>query len=149
MKQAYIDKSVRDLRSALTSLSDQSLKTSRRLDDTYYTILEKVSVLRQTIGSLQELSGLTKELHDNFGSDAKELIDDVQGQFDSFDNFDSQQQQVLGLEERIHSGKQKADSLTDRLAKAKDRVDAWAQAETEWEAKNTRMPPFGEVWQTY
>ncbi|KAH7408233.1 hypothetical protein DE146DRAFT_366105 [Phaeosphaeria sp. MPI-PUGE-AT-0046c] len=128
----------RDLRAALTLLSDQSLKTSRRLDDTYYAILEKVSVLRQTIGSLQELSGLTKELHENFASDTKELIDDAQGQFDGFDAFDSQQQQVLGLEDRIRSGKKKADSLTDRLAKAKERVDAWAQAETEWEAKNTR-----------
>lgn len=146
MQRKDIDKGVRDLRAALTSLSDQSLKTSRRLDDTYYAILEKVSVLRQTIGSLQELSGLTKELHENFGSDTKELIEDVQGQFDGFDNFESQEKQVHGLEERIHSGKEKADSLTERLAKAKERVDAWAQAETESEAKNTRMQPFGEDW---
>jgi hypothetical protein len=88
---------------------------------------------------LQELSGLTKELHENFESDTTELVDDVQGQFDGFDNFDAQQQQILGLEDRIQVGKQKADSLTDRLAKAKERVDARAQAELEWETKNTRM----------
>jgi phage FluMu protein gp41 len=138
MEMRHIDKIIRDLRAALTSLSDQSLKTSRRLDDTYYSILEKVSVLRQTIGSLQELSGLTKELRENFESDTKELIDDVQGQFDSFDNFGNQQQQLVDLEDRIRAGKKKADYLTDRLASAKERVDARAQAELEWATKNTR-----------
>jgi chromosome segregation ATPase len=139
MKPKQVDEATRDLRTALKSLSDQSLKTSRRLDDTYYSILEKVSVLRQTIGSLQELSGLTRELRENFESDTTELVDDVQGQFDGFDNFDDQQQQILGLEDRIQVGKQKADSLTDRLAKAKERVDARAQAELELETMNTRM----------
>jgi chromosome segregation ATPase len=138
MNPDRIDNSTRDLRIALKTLSDQSLKTSRRLDDTYYSILEKLSVLRQTIGSLQELSGLTKELHDNFESDTKELLDDVQGQYDGFDNFDGQQQQIVGLEERMQVGKKKVDSLTERLAKAKERVDARAQSESEWTAKNTR-----------
>ncbi|EAT88044.2 hypothetical protein SNOG_04284 [Parastagonospora nodorum SN15] len=135
LERKRVEARERDLRTALKTLSDQSLKTSRRLDDTYYSILEKVSVLRQTIGSLQELSGLTKELHDNFESDTKELIDDVRGQYDGFDSFDNQQQQLVDLEERIHVGKQKADSLTHRLAKTKERVDARAQSEQEWAAR--------------
>jgi predicted RNase H-like nuclease (RuvC/YqgF family) len=133
------DKATRDLGTALQSLSDQSLKTSRRLDDTYYSILEKVSVLRQTIGSLQELAGLTEELHHNFESDTKELIEDITGQFGGFDNFDAQQQHITGLEKRIDAGKDKADALTDRLAKAKKRVDARAQTESAWATKNSRM----------
>ncbi|KAF1840047.1 uncharacterized protein K460DRAFT_323918 [Cucurbitaria berberidis CBS 394.84] len=128
----------RDLRSALQSLSDQSLKTSRRLDDTYYSILEKLSVLRQTIGSLQELSGLTKELHDNFETDTKELIEHVEGQFEGFGDFKAQQEQVNGLEERIKSGREKAELLTTRLTKAKEHVDSKAKSEAQWEAKNTR-----------
>ncbi|KAG9188316.1 hypothetical protein G6011_02239 [Alternaria panax] len=127
----------RDLRAVLQSLSDQSLKTSRRLDDTYYSILEKVSILRQTIGTLQELSGLTKELHDNFESDTTELVDDVTGQVDAFDGFKAQQEQVSGLEERIRAGKEKADALTARLERAKERVDARAKSEAQWQAKNT------------
>jgi hypothetical protein len=138
MNVREIDKANRDLHTALKSLSDQSLKTSRRLDDTYYSILEKVSVLRQTIGSLQELSGLTKELHENFESDTKELLDDVQGQIDGFGAFDSQQKQIVDMEERVKAGKNKADSLTERLARAKDRVDARARSEVEWEAKHIR-----------
>ncbi|KAH7399452.1 hypothetical protein BKA66DRAFT_406898 [Pyrenochaeta sp. MPI-SDFR-AT-0127] len=132
----------RDLRITLQSLSDQSLKTSRRLDDTYYSILEKVSVLRQTIGTLQELSGLTRELHDNFKADTKELVEDVMGQFEGFDNLQAQQKQISALEERIKLGMDKADALTLRLAHAKERVDARAKSEAEWEATNTRRLHF-------
>ncbi|KNG51216.1 hypothetical protein DDE82_007997 [Stemphylium lycopersici] len=126
----------RDLRAALQTLSDQSLKTSRRLDDTYYSILEKVSVLRQTIGTLQELSGLTRELHENFESDTTELVEDVTGQVEAFDGFKTQQEQVCGLEERIKAGKERADALTARLDRAKERVDARAKSEAQWQAKN-------------
>lgn len=131
----------RDLRTVLQSLSDQSLKTSRRLDDTYYSILEKVSTLRQTIGTLQELSGLTKELHGNFENDAQELLDDVQGQFENTGSFDTQQKQLAALEERIRLGKEKADALTARLAAAKERVDARARSEAQWEASTNRTSP--------
>lgn len=129
----------RDLRAALQSLSDQSLKTSRRLDDTFYSILEKVSVLRQTIGTLHELSGLTRELHDNFEADTTELLEDVTSQVEAFDGFKTQQEQISGLEERIRAGKKRADALTARLEQAKERVGARAKSEAEWQAKNTRM----------
>jgi DNA repair ATPase RecN len=141
MRWREIDKALRDLHTALKSLSDESLKTSRRLDDTYYSILEKVSVLRQTIGTLQELSGLTTELHDNFEADTKDLTDDVQGQIDGFNNFDKQQKQIVDMEQRVTESKTKADSLTDRLSKAKERVDTRARSEVEWEVKHTRMSP--------
>lgn len=116
------------------------MKTSRRLDDTYYAILEKLSTLRQTIGTLQELSGLTKELHGNFETDAQDLLDDVKGQLENSDNFDTQQKQVTLLEERIRAGKEKADALTARLAEAKETVDRRARIEAQWEASTNRMP---------
>lgn len=128
----------RDLRKALQSLSDQSLKTSRRLDDTHYAILEKVSILHQTIGTLQELSGLTKELQVNFESDTRELVEDVTGQVEGFEGLKTQQEHVSALEGRITAGKQRADALTARLARAKERVDARARAEAEWQATSTR-----------
>ncbi|KAJ5026689.1 hypothetical protein J3E72DRAFT_374938 [Bipolaris maydis] len=127
----------RELRAALQSLSDQSLKISRRLDDTYYSVLEKISVLQQTIGTLHELSGLTRELHQNFEADTTELVEDVAGQVEAFDNFETQQEQVISLEERIKAGKEKADALTARLEQAKEHVDAKAKSEAEWQAKNT------------
>lgn len=134
-----------ELRAALQSLSDQSLKISRRLDDTYYSVLEKVSVLQQTIGTLHELSGLTRELHQNFEADTTELVEDVTGQVEAFDNFETQQEQVIGLEERIKAGKEKADALTARLEQAKEHVDAKTKSEAEWQAKNTSMDTTGLI----
>jgi len=128
----------RDLHTVFQSLSDQSLKTSRRLDDTYYSILEKNSTLQQTIGTLQDLSGLTKTLQANFESDTKELVNQVSGQVAGYDNFQSSQRQVNALEERIKLGKQKADSLTARLARARERVYRRARSEAQWQATNTR-----------
>ncbi|KAF2869290.1 hypothetical protein BDV95DRAFT_596320 [Massariosphaeria phaeospora] len=133
-----------ELRLSLQNLSDQSLKTSRRLDDTYYSILEKISVLRQTIGSLQDLSGLTKELHKNFTSDAEELVDEIHTQFEGFNDFGTQQEQVVALEERISVGKEKSQALNKRLAKAKERVEARAKAEAEWDVRTTRR--FRVLW---
>jgi uncharacterized phage infection (PIP) family protein YhgE len=138
-QDAFSNMAHRDLRATLQSLSDQSLKTSRRLDDTYYSILEKVSILRQTIGTLQELSGLTKELHNNFEADTTELVEDVTGRVEAFDDFQTQQAQISDLESRIKAGKERADALTARLTKAKERVDARAESEALWQAKNTRM----------
>jgi hypothetical protein len=123
------------LRSSLQNLSDQSLKTSRQLDDTYYSILEKLTVLRQTIGSLQELSGLTKELHDSFLEDTKELADDIRGQFKAFNGFGEQERHIGELTERIKVGKERADALNIRLAEARTRVEKRAKAEAEWEAR--------------
>ncbi|KAF2467577.1 uncharacterized protein BDR25DRAFT_292080 [Lindgomyces ingoldianus] len=127
-----------ELSSSLQTLSDQSLKASRQLDDTYYSVLEKVAILRQTIGSLQELSGLTKELHENFQADTKELTEEVKVQFDGFNNFGTQQGHVEALEERIRAGKGKASALHERLVEARSRVDARAKLEAKWEARTTR-----------
>ncbi|XP_014555652.1 hypothetical protein COCVIDRAFT_101998 [Bipolaris victoriae FI3] len=137
LEEKRVEARERELRAALQSLSDQSLKISRRLDDTYYSVLEKISVLQQTIGTLHELSGLTRELHQNFEADTTELVDDVTGQVEAFDNFETQQEQVIGLEERIKAGKEKADALTARIEQAKEHVDAKAKLEAELQAKNT------------
>jgi DNA repair ATPase RecN len=100
--------------------------------------LEKVSSLRQTIGNLQELSGLTKELHKTFQSDIKELAEEVHGQFEGFADFETQQEQVTALEEKIRVGKEKADALTARLEDARRKVDERAKLEADWEATTSR-----------
>ncbi|KAF2118318.1 hypothetical protein BDV96DRAFT_488467 [Lophiotrema nucula] len=137
-EQARVKARENELRASLQGLSEQSLKTSRRLDDTYYSILEKVAVLRQTIGSLQELSALTQELHEQFQSDTTALTEDIQGQFEGFNKFETHQEQVEALEQRITAGRDKANALTTRLAEARSKVDARAQLEAENEARTSR-----------
>lgn len=72
-------------------------------------------------------------------------MEDVTSQFDSFDNLQAQQKQVTTLEERIKVGMEKADALTLRLEHAKERVDARAKSEAQWEATYTRMASNHDV----
>ena len=129
----------RDLRTSLQTLSDASLQTSRRLDDTYYSLLERLAQCRQTINGLQELSNLTQELHHNFQNDTQELVEDIEGQFEGFGGFEAQQEQVGALEERLQKGREKADRLGERLDEARRRVEARGKLERELESRNTRM----------
>jgi CHAD domain-containing protein len=126
------------LRQTLHSLSDASLKTSRQLDDTYYSILEKLSALRQTIGSLQDLCTLTKQLHATFDSDTADLTDEIKAQFLGFDNFSAQENLIDELETRIQGGREKAEALAKRLDSARSRVEAREKVEREWETRTNR-----------
>ncbi|PVI08053.1 hypothetical protein DM02DRAFT_648118 [Periconia macrospinosa] len=127
-----------ELRCSLQNLSDKSLKTSRLLDNTYYSLLEKASVLHQTLGNFQELANLTKELYENFEADTKEITDDIRGQFEGFRNFQEQGEQIAALEARLHAGREKANDLNARLAEARSCVEARAKSEAELELRNTR-----------
>jgi len=127
-----------ELRSSLQTLSEYSLNSTRRTDDTYYSILEKLSMLRATIGELQELSTLTKELHEDFLHDADELEEEITAQMDAFHDFEPQEQQIEVLEERVKVGREKARTLNIRLDDARKRVEIRERVEREWEAKISR-----------
>ncbi|KAK7725088.1 hypothetical protein SLS57_004001 [Botryosphaeria dothidea] len=134
------------LRNALHALSEQSMTTTRRLDDTYYSILEKVSGLHNTIDGLQELSMLTKKLGDEFTSDADELVDEVNNSLDSIGDFESQARLLEEFEARIVTGKEKAARLNERLEAARKRVDERERLEEEWRTSvNRRLRIFWSV----
>lgn len=131
----------RELRKSLRALSGFSLATTRRLDDTYYSILEKVASLRSAIGGLQELLDLTKQLRDEFQTDTDELEADVQGQTDGFGGFSMQRGRIEELEARIKAGREKANGLSDRLETVRQRVEVRRRVEGEWQAQSSRKPP--------
>ncbi|KAF2088060.1 hypothetical protein K490DRAFT_906, partial [Saccharata proteae CBS 121410] len=124
----------RQLRKALERLSEYAMKATRRLDDTFYGILEKVSTLHSTIDGLQELSTLTKSLHAELGSDADEVMEEIQGQIVGFSGFHAQRQVIEEFEERIVTEREKAGVLYQRLEAARRRVDEREKAEGAWQA---------------
>lgn len=114
------------------------MSTTRRLDDTYYSILEKVSHLHSTIDGLQELLTLTKKLGDEFASDGDELVDEVNNSLDSIGDFESQARLLEDFEARITAGKEKAARLNERLETARKRVEGREKLEEEWRASVNR-----------
>lgn len=123
-----------ELQRTLLGLSEESMKTTRRLDDLYYNLLEKLSGLRSTISNLQELASLTAGLHKQFSEDTTELTQDLGRQIEGFGGFKTQQSDLEDIETRVRMSRQKADGLSERLEKARRRVNRLEEREKEWQA---------------
>ncbi|KAH9214536.1 hypothetical protein DL95DRAFT_389506, partial [Leptodontidium sp. 2 PMI_412] len=104
-----------ELRNALNNLNTHSNLTTRRLDTTYYSVLEKLTTLQSTITSLKELAHLTRGLTEQFGTEAQEVVDDVTGQVDGFNGFRDQEARIKGLMERVDGGRERIKILAGRV----------------------------------
>ncbi|KAI9847202.1 MAG: hypothetical protein M1837_003066 [Sclerophora amabilis] len=127
----------KELCSSLSNLNDVSNSTTRRLDDVYYSILEKLSTLHSTVSSLQDLTRLSHQLHENFEGEARVAESEVQDEIDGFGSFDTQQTKIRRLQGRVYEGKEKVEILGHRLEKVRSRVEKWEQKESEWQIKTT------------
>jgi chromosome segregation ATPase len=131
--------SIRELRESLQALSEQSMKTTRQLDDVYYSILEKVSVLQSTISNLQDLSSMTRDLHKEFQSETGAFESEMKEQMVAFGGFDNPKQRIGDFETRVKTSKAKADELSARLESARARVLALESEEKEYQDMVSRM----------
>ncbi|KAF2675455.1 hypothetical protein BT63DRAFT_38238 [Microthyrium microscopicum] len=126
-----------EIRSVYQDMSHTSMESTRKLDDIYYNILERLSGLQSTIGSLHELSGHTKDLRHNFDKEAAEVKKDITEQVDSFGGFETQRSQINELQSRIGGSKSTTDKLTKRLEAARNRIQVLENQEAEVQASIT------------
>jgi hypothetical protein len=125
-------------------LNTLSNNTTRRLDNTYYSVLEKLSVLQNTILSMQEIAGLTKSLNEEFKTESEEVINEVQGQLEGFNGFQSQEERISALQTRVKAGRDKIGTLGERVDIIRQRVESWEKAEFEWQERTRRR--FRLIW---
>src|SRR5437016_3208943 len=111
------------------NLNALSNTTTRRLDNTYYSILEKLSMLQSTISSLKELANMTRALKTDFKAESDEVVSDVSAQLDTFSDFSEQEKRIEALQERIKKGREKIKVLANRVDVVKERVEGWERAE--------------------
>lgn len=126
-----------ELRSSLNELSELAHASTRRLDNIYYNLLEKVGTIRATIGSLQELAEASRKLHSNFQEEVGGLETDIQSQIDAYGSFKEQQSRVEDMEARVRAARSRAEALSGRLETARTRVETWAHREKEWQEKTS------------
>lgn len=119
-------------------LSAFSTETTRRLDDTYYAVLEKLNMLQGTITDLKELAGMSQELDESFKVESQELVTELEQQVDSFGQFDDQQKRILELRGRIHTGRDKVDALSRRVDVVRERIEGWERADMEWQERTRK-----------
>ncbi|KAK8872873.1 hypothetical protein PGQ11_003387 [Apiospora arundinis] len=126
------------LKKSLTDLNTFSTDTMRRLDDTYYAVLEKLSTLQSTLVAMKELACMSQETKDVFRKDAQELVTEVGTQLDSFGQFDEQEERIEALKSRILTGRQKVQSLSERMDRVLTRVENWDKADKDWQERTRR-----------
>ncbi|OTA82811.1 hypothetical protein M434DRAFT_84437 [Hypoxylon sp. CO27-5] len=126
------------LRKSLMELSAASTTTTRRLDETYYAVLEKLSMLQNTVVALKELADMSQELNENFKAESKALVSELEQQADSFGQFDDQQKRIEELQGRIHAGRGKVEALSQRVDIVRERIEDWERADMEWQERTRR-----------
>ncbi|KAK8048916.1 hypothetical protein PG994_010646 [Apiospora phragmitis] len=126
------------LTKSLTDLNAFSTDTMRRLDDTYYAVLEKLSTLQSTLVAMKELACMSQETNEVFKKDAQDLVTEVETQLDSFGQFDEQEERIEALKGRILLGRQKVQSLSERMDRVHARVENWEKADKDWQERTRK-----------
>ncbi|CAG8953840.1 hypothetical protein HYFRA_00006732 [Hymenoscyphus fraxineus] len=127
-----------ELRNAILNLNTLSNNTTMRLDNTYYAVLEKLSVLQNTITSMKELATMTRNLNEEFKAESEEVVNEVRGQLEAFEGFESQEKKISGLQERVREGREKIEILGGRVEVIRLRVESWEKRDSEWKERTRR-----------
>ncbi|APA05807.1 hypothetical protein sscle_01g005770 [Sclerotinia sclerotiorum 1980 UF-70] len=128
----------KELRNALTDVNAVADHTTRNLDATYYSVLEKLGDLHRTIGSLKELAAMTRQLNEDFNTEGEELVEESRAQLEGFEEFEAQEQKITALEKRVKEGRNTIDILSGRVDIVRKRVKGWEKAEQEWQDKTRK-----------
>jgi hypothetical protein len=118
---------------SLEELNTLANTTAHHLDDTYYSVLEKMNALNATISSLKELAQLSRQMKEEFDQESFKIVKDVNAELDGLSNFEEHEKKIQQLETRIAAGRARAYALNLRVEGVKARVEQWEHAEKEWE----------------
>lgn len=112
---------------------------TRRLDYTYYSLLEHTSVLATLTSSLATLSSTTSQHHLYFSISTSSLAHTFSTQISGFDKtFGAQAERISALETRLQEGRTRVGSLGQRLECVRSRVEGWERGEMEWQGRARR-----------
>ncbi|RYP74603.1 hypothetical protein DL771_002869 [Monosporascus sp. 5C6A] len=126
------------LRESLADLSSFSTATTKRLDNTYYVVLEKLGMLQSTITAFKELADDSQELSEVFKAEYREVAADIESQLDGFGQFDDQQQRIESLQGRVQASREKVRALSKRVDVVQERIEGWERADKAWQEKTRR-----------
>ncbi|KAJ5369442.1 hypothetical protein N7509_014054 [Penicillium cosmopolitanum] len=126
------------LRSALASTGTQATDATRRLDYTYYNLLERITALNSTIASFQDLSDSASTFLNDFDRETSTLDTEIRKQIIDLKGFTAQSDKSKALESRMKSGREKVDELGTRLAAVKSEIESWERRELDWQERISR-----------
>ncbi|KAI1118943.1 hypothetical protein F5Y14DRAFT_398239 [Nemania sp. NC0429] len=126
------------LQKSLVELDTFSNATIARLDETYSSVLDRLSSLQSTIVSMKELAAVSQELTESFTSESQTLISDIESQLSAYDQSADQKKRIQDLQARIRAGRDKVQALSKRVDVVRGRVESWEKADKEWQERTRR-----------
>ena len=134
------------LRESLKNVEEVGMSSTRQLDDTYYAILEKASILRSTVASIQQLADESRKMHASFQEDTAKIERETKQNLTSYGNFEQQEKRINKLVSHLQDSRGRTNKLNDRLESARLRVEAFEQQEDARQAK--RRVRLHVLWTT-
>lgn len=122
-----------------------SSDASRRLDETYSSISDKLDTLQRTVADLQELTGMWQEGSTAFAQEARDLVDDVNNQIEGLGTYEPHRARIETLQSRIHDGRERIQGLSHRVEAVRERIDGWERADREWQERTRRRLRTGWI----
>ena len=107
--------------------------TTQRLDETLYSVLEKMSVLQSTVTAMTELAETSHGILETFDRETEELARDVQSQLETLGHFEGHEKKIQDLQARIQVGREKIEKLSARVDVVNGRISGWEKADLEWQ----------------
>jgi hypothetical protein len=101
-------------------------------------VLEKLGVLQNTITNLKEVAKMTRQLNEEFETDANKVAKEVGASLDGFHDFQTQRKHIEELAARVRDGREKVKVLGARVDLVRDRVEGWEKAEGEWQDRTRK-----------
>ncbi|KAL1864484.1 hypothetical protein Daus18300_007716 [Diaporthe australafricana] len=127
-----------DLKKSLVDLANISTGTTQRLDETYYSVLEKLTSLQNTVVALKELASASASMNQGFTAESESVLAEAQSQLDAFGQFDEQQARVQAIQDRVHGGRERISALSERVDIVRQKVEQWERADFLWQNKTRR-----------
>nr|POF26141.1 hypothetical protein CFP56_22289 [Quercus suber] len=128
-----------ELRRQLQSVEELAMDSTRQLDDTHYTILEKASALRSMVEGLRRLAEEARSTYRMLDTESTELAQNTQTSLDAFGDFSQQERNIDELVTKLKSSKATTERLKERLEAARHRVEAYEKREIQKEKKRKKQ----------
>ena len=119
-------------------LSDFSTVATRRFDETYFAVLEKMSALQNNIAALKDLAVTSHQLYRTFDKESQGLESDIVRQLSAVGQFGGQQSKIDSLQSRIRVGRERIRSLSSRVEAVRVRIESWERADGQWQEKTRK-----------
>lgn len=126
------------MRRSVAELGAFSASTTKRLDEIYYSMLERLSLMQSSVLAIRELAMASKQMDTSFQKSSGEAVSNVNKQLIDFGDFAHHQSRIEELQSRITKGQNKIRGLSQRVDAVGDRIDGWERADREWQESTRR-----------